>query len=190
MASEALSGEILEPARALAIDELLKAPAYNARRNAGAVKLTDKHRAAIESLAHGLTSPVLAAKIGVEIGVPLTIPQAAECFGYQRRFLRRLMVTPEGVKLVAELVSQLRNGKKFDAQRRLNELVDEKGDGSAAWAKVSADAARSILELGGSNAPVQVNVSTNVMVAKGLVVDLRDDTPEEIAARAALAKGP
>jgi hypothetical protein len=103
----------------------------------------------------------------------LTANECADVMGLRRKYVRRLLNEPVFRTELNAASHALRASAAPKAIRQMIDLIDWRGEGRAADAKVRLDAAKSVL--GEDAARLSVNVSvasqTNVGVRPGYVLD-------------------
>jgi hypothetical protein len=151
----------------------VNASLYKLRRASGEVDLAARHRLLAEYMVHG-TEHQRARRLGLPLNVPLTLEQAAVVLDIRRRNARQISRMPEFQGLMASLSADLRNGFKSRAIHRMGELVDWRGEGTAADATVALKASQAVLGEEAKGLSVNVNVAnqTNVGIRPGYVLDL------------------
>jgi hypothetical protein len=153
----------------------VNASPYKVRRSNGEVDLAARRRLLAEYMVHG-TEHQRARRLGLPLNVPLTLEQAAAVLDIRRRNARQISRMPDFQRLMASLNADLRNGFKSRAIRRMGELVDWQGEGTAADATVALKASQAVLgeEAKGLSVNVQVNNQTNntTAIRPGYVLDL------------------
>jgi len=143
------------------------------------VELDARGRLLVEYMSAGLPQSLadVAARINVKPNEPLTLTQAADLLHIRRRNARWIATQSVFQTALNAEVDAIRSGSKIRAMRRIAELVDDSGDGTAADRKVQLAAAQTVL--GEQAKGVSVNVNTqfnnNVVVTPGYVLDLRPD---------------
>ena len=118
--------------------------------------------------------------IGVEIGEPLEVEQAADVLNIRRKNARWIAEDPLFIRERAVAVKELLAAKKPRAAFRLGKLVDEPGEGSAADRTVQLKAAQAVLgeTIAPSRPGVSVTVNNNVQpLAAGIVIRLPQNIP-------------
>jgi len=112
----------------------------------------------------------------LKVGEPLRVEEAAKVLGFRLRHARHLFTQAVFQKFYHSEIAALRDGAKADAVRKTIEVLNDPGDGSAAWAKVNLAAAQMILgEPGdGKGGNVNVTVNTAIQLQPGIVIRLKD----------------
>ncbi len=135
-------------------------------------KLDERALRLVELTIWGTSDEQECAKVGVEPGTPLSIEQAADIVGLRRRNARFIATQRLFREAVATELDAFRTGMKGKALRRIAELVDEKGENSAADRTVQLKAAQSLLGEGSGGVSVNVGVGVGVQSGGG-----SDDVP-------------
>lgn len=150
-------------------------------------ELHPKHKLLIQYVVHGVDKPHLldgvtrlspteddpTAHRQLKVGEPLRLEEAALILGIRRKHARHLFGQQVFIKAYNAEIDSLRNGAKVDAIRKTIEIMNEPGDGSAAWAKVNLAAANTILgEQGEAKSGVNVTVNTAIQLQPGIVIRL------------------
>jgi hypothetical protein len=139
-------------------------------------ELDGRGKLLVEYMSSGLPQKLadVASRIGVTPGQPLTIEQAADILHIRRRNARWISRQAVFQKALAGEVEAIRSGAKIRAVRKLAELVDEPGEGSAADRKVQMQAATAILgeQAKGPGFTVNTSIYNGVTLQAGIVVRL------------------
>jgi hypothetical protein len=150
-------------------------------------ELTPKHKLLIQYVVHGVDKQHLLDGVErlspteddptrtrpLKVGEPLKLEEAALVLGMRRKHARHLFSQQVFIKAYNAELESLRNGAKVDAIRKTIEIMNEPGDGSAAWAKVNLTAAGQILgEQGEAKGGVNVTVNTAIQLQPGIVIRL------------------
>lgn len=170
-----------------ALAERPKAVAKAPKANMGPLtKLAPKHRLLIDYMTAGcphsfITKMVRAAPTEfdreatrpLQQNEPLTLEEAADALGIRRRHARHLFEQSLFRKELTKAANAVRDSVQIAALLKTIEIMNNPGDGSAAWAKVNLTAAQSLLEQPGEGGPkVSVTVNNAVQMNAGLVIRL------------------
>ncbi|MEK4035820.1 hypothetical protein WOC76_04335 [Methylocystis sp. IM3] len=110
-------------------------------------------------------------RIGVQVGEPMTQQQASDAVGFRRRNGRFVFQQAIFQKGLAKGIEELRSGARVQAIRRMIELMNDPGDGSAACKTVQLKAASAIMG-DESKSAVTVNVGVSAQLSPGVVIRL------------------
>lgn len=137
----------------------------------GLKELHPRHLLVIEKMVHGVDQPNRAIP-DVEPGVPLTANQTADVLNFKRRYVRRLCLEPIFIAKLTQEMNALRSAAKPRAIKKMVDLVDWKGEGGAADAKVALEASKAVLgeEAKGISINVGVHNHLGVHIKPGYVV--------------------
>ena len=115
--------------------------------------------------------------IPIEPGWPLTLEEAADALRIKRRNARWISRQPVFQRELAEQLQSLRNGMKARALIAQGEILEDKGENTAADRRVRLQASQTILAEESRQSPVSVTVNNNVPLTAGIVIRL----PHEVA---------
>lgn len=134
----------------------------------------------LEYMLVGTRHKSIADRIGVEPNEPMSQQQASDAVGLRRRNGRFIFSQPVFQKALAKGIEELRSGHRVKATLTQIELMNDRGDGSAAAGTLRLKASQALLGDGeGKGGGVNVNVQVNngVTLTAGVVVRLPSDVP-------------
>lgn len=131
----------------------------------------------LEYMLCGTRHKSLADRIGVEVNEPMSQQQASDAVGFRRRNGRFVFSQPIFQKALAKGIAELRSGHHVKAVLTQVELMNDRGDGSAAAGTLRLKASQSLLGDEGKSGGVNVNVQVNngIQLSAGVVVRLPAD---------------
>lgn len=139
----------------------------------------------LEYMLVGTRHKSVADRIGVEVNEPMSQQQASDAVGLRRRNGRFIFSQAIFQKALAKGIEELRSGSRVKATLTQIEVMNDRGDGSAAFATARLKAAGALLGdsdgKGGGNVNVQVNAA--IQLQPGIVIRLpasADKPPLEI----------
>ncbi len=142
------------------------------------VELNAEQRLFLEYTLHGCSKPDLCEQVGVKPCEPMSIEQAADLCRIRRRFARWLFEQTAFKRAYASGLEAIRNGYRVKALQTQGEIMQDAGDGSAAFAAVRLKAATALLgDESKGNASVNIAVNTAINLQPGVVVRLPADAP-------------
>lgn len=160
-------------------------------------ELNAEQRLFLEYVLHGCGKPDLCDQVGVKPSEPMSIEQAADLCRIRRRFARWLFEQAAFKKAYASGLEAIRNGYRVKAIHTQGEIMQNEGDGSAAFATARLKAATALLDNGegrGGNTSINITNQT-VNLQPGVVIRLpanvsvpplelqsHDDAPLELTA--------
>jgi hypothetical protein len=149
------------------------------RKPAVLKELTPKHRLLIQYQVWGVEYDFVR-KIGKEPFEPLTLTEAAKILEIRLKNARSLQSDPLYQKEYARQMKAWRDGRKCDAWRKVDEILRDDGDGSAAVRKVQLAAANMLIgEQAEARAGTNISINnTTLNLQPGVVIRIRDDLPE------------
>lgn len=115
----------------------------------------------------------------LEPGEPLRLEEAADLLRIRRRHARFIMASPIAQKELALQLQALRTGMKSQALATVGEIMQDRGENSAADRKVRLQAAQTVLgeDLRTPGVSVTVNNQTNVTnLRAGIVIRAKHNT--------------
>ena len=150
--------------------------------------LTAKHRLLIQYQIWGVEYDFVR-KIGKEPFEPLTLIEAAKILEIRLKNARQLQIDPLYQKEYARQMRAWRDGRKCEAWRKVDEILRDDGDNSAAVKKVQLHAATMLIgEQAEQRAGTSINIQNNSLTLNaGVVVRLPSEaaiTPLELQANA------
>lgn len=138
---------------------------YKQRRAAGEVELTPRDRLLVEYLTVGTAHP-RARRLGFKLNEPLSLEQAAAVLDMRRRNCRQVFRLPAFQALLASAIADLRTGAKARAVKTQIEILEDRGENTAADRSVRLKAAGAILDDGEGKGGPSVNVQVNNVAFK------------------------
>ena len=118
-----------------------------------------------------------ARRVPLQPGWPLTLEEAADVLRIKRRNARWISRQPVFQREFAEQLQSLRSGMKAKALLAQGEILDDRGDGSAADRKVRLQASQAILGDESRSQGVSVTVNNGIPLTAGIVIRI----PEGVA---------
>jgi hypothetical protein len=148
------------------------------RKPAVLKELTPKHRLLIQYQVWGVEYDFVR-KIGKEPFEPLTLTEAAKILEIRLKNARSLQSDPLYQKEYSRQMKAWRDGRKCDAWRKVDEILRDDGDGSAAVRKVQLAAANMLIgEQAEARAGTNINITNQTLnLSPGIVIRLPADTP-------------
>jgi hypothetical protein len=148
------------------------------RKPAVLKELTPKHRLLIQYQVWGVEYDFVR-KIGKEPFEPLTLTEAAKILEIRLKNARSLQSDPLYQKEYARQMKSWRDGRKCDAWRKVDEILRDDGDGSAAVRKVQLAAANMLIgEQAEARAGASINITNQTLnLTAGVVIRLPNDAP-------------
>lgn len=136
-------------------------------------ELTAKHRLLIQYQIWGVEHDFVS-KIGKEPFEPLTLTEAAKILEIRLKNARQLQAEPVYQKEHARQMKAWRDGRKCDAWRKVDEILRDDGDGSAAVRKVQLSAASMLIgEQAEARAGTNISITNQTLsLQPGIVVRL------------------
>ena len=133
----------------------------------------------LEYMLVGTRHKSLAERIGVEVNEPMSQQQASDAVGFRRRNGRFVFSQPIFQKALAKGIEELRSGHRVKATLTQIELMNDRGDGSAAAGTLRLKASQALLGDSDGKSGVNVNVAVNagIQLSAGLVIRLPNDAP-------------
>lgn len=129
--------------------------------------------------------------VPIEPGWPLTLEEAADALRIKRRNARWISRQPVFQRELAEQLQALRNGMKARALIAQGEILEDKGENTAADRRVRLQASQTILGEESRQSPVSVTVNNNVPLTAGIVIRLPHEVaPTPLEASASLSELP
>ena len=128
----------------------------------------------LEYLLIGCSKTDLCAQINVQPYVPLTIEQAADLTRLRRRYARWLFGQTAFKREYNRGIDNIRGGARVAAVRTQIELMNDRGDGSAAAGTLRLKASQALLgdESKASGSTVNIAVNTAIQLQPGIVIRL------------------
>ncbi len=154
------------------------------------VELNAEQRLFLQYILYGCDKPDLCEQVGVKPFEPMSIEQAADLCRIRRRFARWLFEQTAFKRAYASGLEAIRNGYRVKALQTQGEIMQDAGDGSAAFAAVRLKAATALLG-DESKASTNVNLTLNqntVNLTAGVVVRLPADAPKSPLELTAIAE--
>jgi hypothetical protein len=134
----------------------------------------------LEYMICGTRHKHIADRIGVEVNEPMSQQQASDAVGFRRRNGRFVFSQAVFQKALSKGIEELRSGVRVKATLTQIELMNDRGDGSAAAGTLRLKASQALLGdgdgKGGVNVAVQVN--TAIQLQPGIVIRLPADAAE------------
>lgn len=122
-------------------------------------------------------------RVNIEPGWPLTLEEAADALRIKRRNARWISLQPVFQRELSEQLQGIREGLKIRALLTQADILEDRGENSAADRKVRLQASQAIIGDQSREGGVTVTVNNGVQLTAGIVVRLPNSaakTPLEI----------
>lgn len=125
------------------------------------VELTATQRLFLQYVLYGCDKRDLCEQVGVRPFEPMSVEQAADLCRIRRRFARWLFEQTAFKRAYAAGLEAIRSGYRVKALQTQGEIMQDAGDGSAAFAAVRLKASQALMGDSEGRGGTQVNVQVN-----------------------------
>jgi hypothetical protein len=117
-------------------------------------------------------------RLGVEVNEPMSQQQASDAVGFRRRNGRFIFGQAVFQKALSKGIEELRSGNRVKAITTQLEVMNDRGDGSAAFAAVRLKASQAIMgdeAKGGVTVNASITNNTAIQLQPGIVIRLKEN---------------